>query len=120
MSDYLLVGIHRLCLFASNSHHCPHHPIMYVHKCSLNVLTCCYVDNVVIGAPWKITTLDISLVVQETCAEVNKLKNTEGILTVIKSPLDMTMSTIISCIVANFKAYHKGNLKEEESEKQYY
>lgn len=27
---------------------------MYVYKCSLNVLICCYVDNVVIGVLWKV------------------------------------------------------------------
>lgn len=108
---------------------------MHVHERSLSVLACRYVDEVIIGAPWEvtkdmITTFNISLVVHGTCAEENLLKNGEidpysaakaaGIFSEIKSPRDITTSTIISRILANHDAYKKRNKKKEESEKNYY
>jgi len=99
------------------------------------VLACRYVDEVIIGAPWEvtkdmITTFNISLVVHGTCAEVNDLKNGEhdpyaaakemDMFKVIKSPRDMTTSTIIQRILANHEAYKKRNEKKVESENNYY
>ncbi|KAG0570713.1 hypothetical protein M758_6G175700 [Ceratodon purpureus] len=133
MGDFLLVGIHSDQIVSA--HRGPNHPIMHVHERSLSVLACRYVDEVIIGAPWEvskdmITTFNISLVVHGTCAEVNEVKNGEsdpyaaakaaGIFTVIKSPRNITTSTIIRRILANHEAYKKRNEKKMESEEQYY
>ncbi|KAG0586671.1 hypothetical protein KC19_2G107600 [Ceratodon purpureus] len=133
MGDFLLVGIHSDQIVSA--HRGPNHPIMHVHERSLSVLACRYVDEVIIGAPWEvskdmITTFNISMVVHGTCAEVNDLKNGEidpyaaakeaGIFEVIKSPRDMTTSTIIRRIFANHEAYKKRNEKKVKSEEQYY
>lgn len=55
-----------------------HLPIMNVHERALSVLACKYVDEVIIGAPTKITetllkTFHISLVVRGTLSETSKL-----------------------------------------------
>jgi ethanolamine-phosphate cytidylyltransferase len=134
MGDFLLVGIHSDQIVSA--HRGPNHPVMHVHERSLSVLACRYVDEVIIGAPWEvtkdmITTFNISLVVHGTCAEENiHLKNGEhdpyaaakeaGIYTTIKSPRDITTSTIIQRIFTNHEAYKKRNEKKMESEKKYY
>ncbi|CAK9216362.1 unnamed protein product [Sphagnum troendelagicum] len=133
LGDFLLVGIHTDQTVSA--HRGAHHPIMHLHERSLSVLACRYVDEVIIGAPWEvtkdmITTFNISLVVHGTCAEVNDLKNGEhdpyaaakemDMFKVIKSPRDMTTSTIIQRILANHEAYKKRNEKKVESENNYY
>ncbi|XP_024401500.1 ethanolamine-phosphate cytidylyltransferase [Physcomitrium patens] len=133
MGDFLLVGIHSDQIVSANRG--LNHPIMHLHERSLSVLACRYVDEVIIGAPWEvtkdmITTFNISLVVHGSCAEENELRNREidpykaakaaGIFAEIKSPRNITTSTIISRILTNHEAYRKRNQKKEESEKQYY
>ncbi|GBG74645.1 hypothetical protein CBR_g19052 [Chara braunii] len=117
------------------AHRGPHHPIMNVHERSLSVLSCRYVDEVIIGAPWEvtkdlITTFNISLVVRGTVAETCSFVNGEidpytvprdmGVLEVIESPRDITTSTIIKRIVLNHEAYQKRNEKKTKGEEKYY
>ncbi|XP_010553187.1 PREDICTED: ethanolamine-phosphate cytidylyltransferase [Tarenaya hassleriana] len=133
LGDFLLVGIHDDQTVRAERG--AHHPIMNLHERSLSVLACRYVDEVIIGAPWEvskdmITTFNISLVVHGTVAESNDfLKEKDnpyavpirmGIFRILKSPLDITTSTIIKRIVANHEAYQKRNTKKEASEKRYY
>ncbi|KAL0914884.1 hypothetical protein M5K25_015271 [Dendrobium thyrsiflorum] len=133
LGDFLLVGIHTDQTISSTRG--AHRPIMNLHERSLSVLACRYVDEVIIGAPWEvskdmITTFNISLVVHGTIAEnmdyLMEKSNpyavplSMGILQTIKSPLDITTSTIIKRIVANHEAYQKRNEKKEQSERKYY
>eukprot|EP00252_Welwitschia_mirabilis_P017812 TRINITY_DN395_c0_g2_i1.p1 TRINITY_DN395_c0_g2~~TRINITY_DN395_c0_g2_i1.p1 ORF type:complete len:436 (-),score=76.89 TRINITY_DN395_c0_g2_i1:389-1696(-) len=133
LGDFLLVGIHTDQTVSS--HRGRHHPIMHLHERSLSVLACRYVDEVIIGAPWEVTsdmikTFNISLVVHGTVAEDNDLLNgdadpyaapkTMGIFKIIESPRDITTTTIIKRIVTNHEAYKKRNEKKTASEKKYY
>ncbi|WOL18022.1 hypothetical protein Cni_G26815 [Canna indica] len=133
LGDFLLVGIHTDQTISSTRG--AHRPIMRLHERSLSVLACRYVDEVIIGAPWEVskdmvTTFNISLVVHGTIAENMDFRKEDsnpyavpvemGIYKQLKSPLDITTSTIIKRIVSNHEAYQKRNEKKEASEKKYY
>lgn len=133
LGDFLLVGIHTDQTISE--HRGPHTPIMHLHERSLSVLACRYVDEVIIGAPWEvtkdmITTFNISLVVHGTVAENNTLLKDEvdpyaapksmGIFRTLKSPKDITTTSVAKRIIANHDVYKKRNLKKAESEKKYY
>lgn len=133
LGDFLLVGIHTDQTVSESRG--PHHPIMHLHERSLSVLSCRYVDEVIIGAPYEvtkdmITTFNISIVVHGTVAESNYLSQGDvdpykalkamGIFKTVESPRDITTSSIIRRIVANHEAYKKRNEKKVESEKKYY
>ena len=67
LGDYLIVGVHDDKTV--NEHRGQNFPIMNINERTLNLLALKYVDDVIMGAPWKITedmikTLNISLVVQ--------------------------------------------------------
>ncbi|XP_057980492.1 ethanolamine-phosphate cytidylyltransferase-like isoform X2 [Malania oleifera] len=53
LGDFLLVGIYADQTVSEQRG--SHHPIMHLHERSLSVLACRYVDEVIIGAPWKVT-----------------------------------------------------------------
>merc|ERR1712130_330645 len=64
--DFLLVGLHQDELI----HHKKgkNYPIQTLRERALNVLSCKYVDDVLLGAPWKVTldllkSLNVSVVV---------------------------------------------------------
>ncbi|KAJ6804687.1 ethanolamine-phosphate cytidylyltransferase [Iris pallida] len=133
LGDFLLVGIHTDQTVSSSRG--GHRPIMNLHERSLSVLACRYVDEVIIGAPREIskdmiTTFNISLVVHGTVAENKDFlmqKSNPYVVPMemdmfqkVRSPLDITTSTIIKRIVANHEAFQKRNEKKEASEKRYY
>ena len=53
LGSFLFVGIHDDETI--NKHKGKNYPIMNLHERVLNVLSCKYVDEVIIGAPWQIT-----------------------------------------------------------------
>ena len=53
LGDFLLVGVHTD--EDINKYIGPHYPIMSLHERALSVLSCRYVDEVVIGTPWCMT-----------------------------------------------------------------
>nr|XP_023871935.1 ethanolamine-phosphate cytidylyltransferase-like [Quercus suber] len=133
LGDFLLVGVHTDQIVSE--HRGNPHPIMHLHERSLSVLACRYVDEVIIGAPWEvttdmITTFNISLVVHGTVAERNPLLNGEndpykvpksmGIFRLLESPKNITTSSVAQRIMANHEAYLKRNAKKAEREKKYY
>ncbi|KAG0522971.1 hypothetical protein BDA96_07G083200 [Sorghum bicolor] len=130
LGDFLLVGVYddqsirdrRGC-----------RPIMHLHERTLSVLSCRYVDEVIIGAPWEvskdmITTFNISLVVHGTVAEGNSageidpyaVPKSMGIFQTIRSPKSITTLSVATRIVDNHEAYKKRNLKKKASEDRYY
>ncbi|KAJ8428780.1 hypothetical protein Cgig2_014388 [Carnegiea gigantea] len=133
LGDFLLVGIHTDQTVSAKSG--AHRPIMNLHERSLSVLACCYVDEVIIGAPREVSK-DISqhstsrFVVHGTVAESDDFQwekdnpyavpMSMGIFKIIQSPLDVTTSTIIRRIVANQEAYQKRNDKKAASDRRYY
>lgn len=64
--DFLLVGVHTD--ESVQQRRSPHLPILSLHERSLSVLSCKFVDEVIIGAPWVVTqdlltTFNVSVVV---------------------------------------------------------
>jgi ethanolamine-phosphate cytidylyltransferase len=129
--EFLLVGIHDDATV--NAHKGSNFPIMNLHERTLSVLSCKYVDEVIIGAPWcvtedMITTMNISLVLHGThhdphfpAAEIDPyaLPKKLGIYKEIKSTSDLTVSVILDRIVRNRDAYVERNAKKEKSETEY-
>lgn len=133
LGDFLLVGIHTDQTISANRG--SHYPIMHLHERSLSVLACRFVDEVIIGAPRKITkdmitTFNISLVVHGTVAEANHSNSGEtdpyevpksmGIFRMLESPMNITTTSVAQRIIANHEVYMKRNAKKEKSERKYY
>ncbi|GJN36701.1 hypothetical protein PR202_gb25586 [Eleusine coracana subsp. coracana] len=130
LGDFLLVGIHDDQAIRDRR---GYRPIMHLHERTLSVLSCRYVDEVIIGAPWEvskdmITTFNISVVVHGTVAEGNSAGEVDpyavpksmGIFRTITSPKTITSVSVATRIVDNHEAYKKRNLKKKASEDRYY
>ncbi|KVH93616.1 ethanolamine-phosphate cytidylyltransferase-like [Cynara cardunculus var. scolymus] len=133
LGDFLLVGIYTDQTVSQ--HRGSHFPLMHLHERSLSVLACRYVDEVIIGAPWKITndmitTFNISLVVHGTVSESDsslngfvdpyKVPKNMDIFKTIESPKNITTTSVAQRIKANYEIYEKRNAKKEASEKKFY
>ena len=131
--DFLLVGVHPDD--AVTARRGPHLPIMNVHERSLSVLSCKYVDEIVIGAPTVITddlikTFNISLVVRGSVSETRHLGPCDAeryaltrerrMFRELPSPSATTARNIILRIVDNRKAFEARNAKKVQSEEAYY
>jgi len=104
-------------------------PIMNVYERVLGVLSCKYVDEVVIGAPIAITpefikALNISVVCCGTTPhsypsnlpDPYKVPKERGMLRVIESPSTLTTPKVIDRILENHKLFEARNKKKEEKE----
>ncbi len=74
LGSFLYVGVHDDATV--NAHKGKNYPIMNLHERVLNVLSCKYVDECVIGAPWSVTkdlltTLNISVVVSGSSTKMD-------------------------------------------------
>ena len=114
MGDYLIVGLHEDSVI--NKHKGATYPIMNLHERMLNVLSCRFVDDVVIGAPFVVSqdlinSLNISIVVTGTVKdpwyEIDpyQLPKKLGIFKEIQSPLMLTTNHIVQRIIKNTLAY---------------
>lgn len=134
MGDFLLVGIHDDATV--NERKGSNFPIMNLHERTLAVLSCRYVDEVIIGAPWAVTedmvkTMNMSYVVHGThqgdSTRVGTLADIDpyevprrlDILRKVESTSDLTVDTILDRIVTNRQQFVKRNLKKEASELEY-
>lgn len=133
--DFLLVGIHDDPTV--NAVKGGNFPIMNLHERTLSVLSCKYVDEVIIGAPWCVTedmikTMNIASVVHGThrdprraaedaagAADPYALPKTLGIYTEIQSTSDLTVPVILDRIVKNRDAFVERNARKERSEAEY-
>eukprot|EP01116_Phalansterium_solitarium_P012082 TRINITY_DN2805_c0_g1_i1.p1 TRINITY_DN2805_c0_g1~~TRINITY_DN2805_c0_g1_i1.p1 ORF type:complete len:391 (+),score=126.48 TRINITY_DN2805_c0_g1_i1:103-1275(+) len=131
LGDYLLVGIHDD--HTINRAKGENHPLMNVHERVLSVLSCKYVDEVIIGAPWCITPeliekLHISVVVHGS-ADLEDIipldgqvpyeeAKAGGVFQIIQSPSTLTTGAIIDRIIANRLAFETRNRKKEMKELQ--
>jgi len=105
-------------------------PVMNLHERVLSVLSCRYVDEVIIGAPWKITeeflkSQKINLVVHGTVNDPAYIPVEEdpfeiprklGILKSVESPRKLTTSEIVDRIIKNRQQYEERNRKKEAKE----
>mmetsp|Transcript_9349 Transcript_9349/g.16851 ORF Transcript_9349/g.16851 Transcript_9349/m.16851 type:complete len:463 (-) Transcript_9349:3747-5135(-) len=130
--DFLLVGIHDDATV--NAHRGRNFPIMNLHERTLSVLSCRYVDEVIIGAPWTvtedmITTMNISLVVHGTYYDQTLNQELEtayaiprslGIFEEIPSQSALSVSEILDRIVNNRGQYIKRQEKKTAQEADYF
>ena len=112
LGDYLLVGVFNDGIL--NSHRGSNHPIMNLNERVLSVLSCRWVDDVVIDPPWCVTeemikALGISVVVNGTTTETG-LRSEErdfrgaldlGIYKKLQSESNLTVATILDRIEDN-------------------
>ena len=132
MGDFLLVGIHDDATV--NERKGSNFPIMNLHERTLGVLSCRYVDEVIIGAPWAITedmikTMNIAHVVHGAHQGTRVADNDNmdpyevprrlNILKQVESNSDLTVETILERIVTNREQFVKRNRKKEASEEEY-
>ena len=134
--DFLLCGVHTD--EAVSARRGAHMPILSLHERSLSVLACKYVDEVIIGAPARLTsdllkTFGVSVVVRGTVhdtaprgggsgAEEDRYASARdmGLLVLMPSPRDLTTGHIIERILANKSRYEERNRKKGKSEANYY
>lgn len=129
LGDYLLVGVHDdeaiRRVRGSNF------PLMNLNERVLSVLSCRYVDEVVIGAPYSVTKdvlekiYKVDVVAHGSNSVLNdyndedpyKLPKELGIFETVKTDhSDLTYNTIIDRIVCNRFAYEERNRKKEIKE----
>ncbi|EFC39727.1 predicted protein [Naegleria gruberi] len=128
LGDYLIVGLHEDKVISQFKG--PHHPIMNIHERLLSVLSCRYVDDVIIGAPFIVTqdlvdVMKINIVVSGTVLEPEvkvdpyELPKKLGIYHQIESPCkELTTTNIINRIIDNAKRYEERNAKKQAKEVQ--
>lgn len=132
--DFLLVGIHTDEDVTERRG--PHLPIMNLHERALSVMACCYVDEVIIGAPVVITedlltTFNISLVARGSVSETRDSGNRDAavrygvpqeqrIFRELTSPDGTTSATVIHRIVENRTLFEARQAKKTASETNYY
>jgi len=130
LGDYLIVGIHEDEVV--NRVKGSNYPIMNIHERVMSVLSCRYVDEVVIGAPYCVTQemmdqLKIDLVVHgddhakpdpfgRDPYELPKEKNKFHIIT--HTP-GMTVYDVVQRIIDNRVKYEERNKKKEAKELSY-
>eukprot|EP00168_Porphyra_purpurea_P016203 TRINITY_DN5185_c0_g1_i2.p1 TRINITY_DN5185_c0_g1~~TRINITY_DN5185_c0_g1_i2.p1 ORF type:complete len:550 (-),score=201.79 TRINITY_DN5185_c0_g1_i2:830-2413(-) len=133
LGDFLLVGIHDDATV--NAHKGRNFPIMNLHERTLSVLSCKYVDEVIIGAPWAVTedmvrTMNISLVVHgshfdreqlgtDVGLDAYSVPKELGIYQEVPSKSDLTVMGILDRIVSNRESYLKRNSKKTKQEAKY-
>ena len=130
--DFLLVGVHSDDV--ANQRHGANYPIMNLHERVLSVLSCKHVDDVVFGAPWKITkdllvTFNVSVVchgrVQESrplpagMEDPYSLPKEMGILRLVDSPRELKTEQIVERIMKQRADYERKFAKKNASEQQY-
>lgn len=125
LGDFLLVGIHEDKVV--NSYMGKNYPIMNSYERALNVLSCKYVDEVILAAPSlitleMITTMNIKVVVcgfSEVCdTNSYKIPKDLGIYTEIKPTNTLTTEVIVDRILANkqrYEALYERKKKKEDT-----
>jgi len=132
LGDFLLVGI---CDDATvNKKRGGNWPIMNLHERTLCVLSCRYVDEVIIGAPWQITkdlitTMNISLVLHGTTNESApyddgmdpyEVAKELGLYKQIQSPSNLTAYQIVDRILAQRKEFKRRFETKAKKEEEYH
>jgi ethanolamine-phosphate cytidylyltransferase len=133
LGDFLLIGVHDDHVV--NQHRGRNYPILNLHERTLMVLSIRYVDEVIIGAPWKVTedmikTMNISLVVHGTHYDALNVRDTDedpyevpkrfGIFREIPSSSDLSVPKIIERIVRNRERYLERQQRKSKQEATYY
>eukprot|EP01029_Cantina_marsupialis_P022907 TRINITY_DN562_c0_g2_i1.p1 TRINITY_DN562_c0_g2~~TRINITY_DN562_c0_g2_i1.p1 ORF type:complete len:431 (+),score=135.21 TRINITY_DN562_c0_g2_i1:87-1379(+) len=131
MGTFLLVGVHSDQLV--NEKRGKNFPVMNLHERVLNVLSCKYVDDVVIGAPWQVSTdmiktFNIKCVACGTNTKLDDpsseddayvVARAEGILREVPSEIPLTTHAVIRRIIDNHEQYQKRNSTRAQKEQDY-
>ncbi|XP_041474081.1 ethanolamine-phosphate cytidylyltransferase-like isoform X1 [Lytechinus variegatus] len=127
LGNYIIVGLHGDQ--EVNRYHGSNYPIMNLHERTLSVLACRYVDEVVIGAPYRVTSelldhFDVDVVVQGKTeihlgadgSDPYEEPKKRGILQLVDSGNNMSASKIVERIISNRIRFQKRNKDKEEKE----
>eukprot|EP00475_Leptophrys_vorax_P032904 TRINITY_DN5130_c0_g1_i1.p1 TRINITY_DN5130_c0_g1~~TRINITY_DN5130_c0_g1_i1.p1 ORF type:complete len:457 (-),score=133.28 TRINITY_DN5130_c0_g1_i1:47-1387(-) len=138
LGDFLYVGVHDDK--SVNSKRGANHPIMNLHERVLNVLSCRYVDDVVVGAPWSpnkdlLVTLGINFVVCGSRCKLHESSDTYeeakaagvyvGIWPEEKGGSEsdhpfLSTDDVIQRVIENHQKFMARNSKKSTKEKDYY
>eukprot|EP00285_Hemiselmis_virescens_P019770 CAMPEP_0173378468 /NCGR_PEP_ID=MMETSP1356-20130122/1620_1 /TAXON_ID=77927 ORGANISM="Hemiselmis virescens, Strain PCC157" /NCGR_SAMPLE_ID=MMETSP1356 /ASSEMBLY_ACC=CAM_ASM_000847 /LENGTH=429 /DNA_ID=CAMNT_0014331543 /DNA_START=243 /DNA_END=1532 /DNA_ORIENTATION=+ len=134
LGDFLIVGVHRD--EEVNRYKGRNYPIMNLQERVLGVLSCRFVGEVIIGAPWEvtndmITTFNISIVAHGSQYDATaggrgdfdvayKLPKEMGIFREILSTPDGGVAEIIERVLENRKEFEKKFNKKSAQENAYY
>eukprot|EP00002_Diphylleia_rotans_P024288 TRINITY_DN4789_c0_g1_i4.p1 TRINITY_DN4789_c0_g1~~TRINITY_DN4789_c0_g1_i4.p1 ORF type:complete len:446 (+),score=88.68 TRINITY_DN4789_c0_g1_i4:49-1386(+) len=129
MGDFLIVGLYTDDVV--NQYRGSNYPILNLYERVLSVLSCRYVDEVIMGAPWQmtrdvITSMNISVV---ACGDISErygfapenldpyaIPREMGILRVIPSTRQLTTQTIVDRILTRrmeFETKYERKSKQE-------
>jgi len=124
LGDYLVVGVYNDQVV--NSLKGGNYPIMNLHERVLSVLSCRYVDEVIIGAPLEVTkdtieSMRIKVVAHGTVDFYETQHNYKaaadlGILKSIDSPSPLTTKLVVERILYNRLQFEERNLKKVAKE----
>jgi len=130
LGDFVLVGVHT---DADVRARCgDEHPVLNEKERALSVLSCRYADEVVIGAPAKITndlltTFNVSIVVAEDEDEylidgedVNALAKARGLYRIVERTHGASVAGVAQKIMANRAEFEARNARKAKSESAYY
>lgn len=127
--DYLLVGVHDDATVSKIKGN--HHPLMNLHERVLGVLSCKYVDEVIIGAPYSVTKeilrgmFNVHMVIHgatEYSSDMNgmdpyKLPKEMGMYKEINTDFSyLTATVVIERIFHQRQNYEERNRKKEAKE----
>lgn len=129
--DYLIVGLHTDPVV--NRYKGSNYPIMNLHERTLSVLACRYVDEVVIGAPYKVTKellehFKVDLVIHGKTDVLPDVDGTDpyeepkrqGKFKAVDSGNTLTTADIVERIISHRLEYEHRNKKKEEKEAKVY
>lgn len=127
LGDYLIVGLHTDEVV--NRYKGSNYPIMNLHERVLSVLACKYVNQVIIGAPYKVTKdlidqFKINSVAHGTTNIMSDVDGTDpfaypkklGIFTTVDSGNPLTTADIVQRIIRHKLEYEARNKKKETKE----
>jgi ethanolamine-phosphate cytidylyltransferase len=130
---FLYVGVHDDKTV--NQHKGRNYPIMNLHERVLNVLSCKYVDEVVIGAPWEVTTdllkvLNIKVVVSGSSTKMDRsagpptvdpyrVPKERGIFRVVDTTHQLETDDVVERIIANRLKFENRNKARGKKEMTY-
>ena len=133
LGDFVLVGVHDDAVV--NAAKGVNFPIMGLHERVFNVLSCKYVNDVIIGAPWALTqdmlkTMNIQVVVvhadnikssisDQLSADPYAVAREAGILEQTEFKATIDTDVLIERMIENRKAYVKRNEKKGKAEMEY-
>jgi ethanolamine-phosphate cytidylyltransferase len=133
LGDYLIVGVYADDV--ANRVRGSNYPIMNLHERVLSVLSCRFVDDVVFGAPWKITrdlmvTFNITVVAYGHVADSPRtlpdaaedpyaVPREMGALKAVRSPRALKTQDIVDRIIAQKVEFEKKFKKKAASEEAY-